>query len=544
MKASRRDPTLRDLLEACERTAREGRHAEGLRWADQVLERAEPGCLDASEAGYWRALHALRLGDLDCCLRQGEQTLPEMESLGAREWRVRLLCVLVLACEQSGRFPDALRHADLAVRLAEQGSDLVLRSWALNRLGSVHRDLGEDERGHQLLNQAAELARQGGDLPAEFAALNNLGSQLNWRALACGTQRRALEPELALDSLRRAWQLAQRTGNACSQAVCQTNLAWALRETGDAAAALQAAQQGMQLGDAHGLNQVRMHSRIEAALSSLALGDAEHAAAWLAEAAPLHQAADRWGALALGRAQADVQEALGQHEAALASFRRYHELAVEEARIRSQLHLEVQRRQHALELVELKSRRASLEAEMQRLRAEQLRRQAHEDALTGLYNRRFVDEQLPLLRQRAVDRQQPLMALLCDADHFKTVNDGHGHRVGDQVLRQIGLLLLHSTRVSDLAARWGGEEMLLLMPDTAPAVAVEVAERLRREVESQPWGELALGLRVTLSIGVAAVPYDGDPLGAADAALYRAKRGGRNRVVLDQALDAAFEGLK
>ncbi|MBN8503106.1 MAG: diguanylate cyclase [Burkholderiales bacterium] len=538
VEAPHHDPESREALEACARSGREGRHAQGLILAEKAQARAAPSSLEACEAGYWIALHALRLGDLERCLRQGAHTLPQLEALGARDLRVRLLCVLVLACEQSGHFPDALSHADLAVRLAEQSNDPVLKSWALNRLGSVHRDLGEDQRGHQLLQQAAELAREAGDLPAEFAALNNLGSQLNWRSLACGAQRRALEPEAALRSLNQAWSLAERTGNACSQAICQTNLAWALRETGVPAEGLQAAQHGMRLGDAHALNQVRMHSRIEAALCSLALGDADRAAAWLAEAAPLRQEADRWGTLALQRAQADVEEALGRHETALNSFRRYHELAVEEVRIRSQLHLEVQRRQHALEMAELKSRRAALEAEMQRLRAEQLRRQAHEDALTGLYNRRFVDEQLPLLQRRAVERGKPLMALLCDADHFKTVNDSYGHRVGDQVLRQIGLLLLHSTRVSDLAARWGGEEMLLLMPDTQPAVAVEVAERLRREVQGQPWNELAPGLRVTLSIGVAAVAADGDALGAADTALYRAKRSGRNRVMLDQTLEA------
>ena len=163
------------------------------------------------------------------------------------------------------------------------------------------------------------------------------------------------------------------------------------------------------------------------------------------------------------------------------------------------------------------------------------------DALTGLHNRRYMETHLGTLVEQAAQRGKPLAALVLDIDHFKSINDTHGHDAGDDVLREFALRIRRSIRNIDLACRFGGEEFVVVMPDTDMAVAAAVAERLRRRVAGEPF-PIQRGttlLNVTLSIGIAALGGAEDTAAAmlkrADQALYRAKRDGRNRVVADAA---------
>jgi two-component system cell cycle response regulator len=163
------------------------------------------------------------------------------------------------------------------------------------------------------------------------------------------------------------------------------------------------------------------------------------------------------------------------------------------------------------------------------------------DALTGLHNRRYMETHLATLVEQAQARGKPLTVLVLDIDFFKKVNDTHGHDAGDDVLREFAVRLKKSIRGIDLACRLGGEEFVVVMPDTDMAVATMVAERLRRRIAADPFpihkGERKV--EVTISIGLAAVggPDDGaaNVLKRADQALYKAKRDGRNRVVADAA---------
>jgi two-component system cell cycle response regulator len=163
------------------------------------------------------------------------------------------------------------------------------------------------------------------------------------------------------------------------------------------------------------------------------------------------------------------------------------------------------------------------------------------DALTGLHNRRYMETHLATLVEQAQARGKPLTVLVLDIDFFKAVNDTHGHDAGDDVLREFAVRLKKSIRGIDLACRLGGEEFVVVMPDTDMAVATMVAERLRRRIAADAFpihkGERKVA--VTISIGLAAVagPEDnaGGVLKRADQALYRAKRDGRNRVVADAA---------
>jgi diguanylate cyclase (GGDEF)-like protein len=171
---------------------------------------------------------------------------------------------------------------------------------------------------------------------------------------------------------------------------------------------------------------------------------------------------------------------------------------------------------------------------------EQLRQQSIRDPLTGLFNRRYLEETMERELARSTRNGQPLAVVAIDFDHFTRFNDTHGHEAGDHVLIELARLLRENVRNTDIACRYGGEEFVLLMPDSPLSIATERVEMLRTQVSAL---RLQFGAAqhepVTISIGLATAPRDGHRadvlLRNADTALYAAKAGGRNRLVVYQA---------
>jgi|YNPNPStandDraft_1061719.scaffolds.fasta_scaffold05644_6 diguanylate cyclase (GGDEF)-like protein len=170
--------------------------------------------------------------------------------------------------------------------------------------------------------------------------------------------------------------------------------------------------------------------------------------------------------------------------------------------------------------------------------------QSYTDPLTGLANRRRLFKELEQLVESSREEDRFLSLLLIDIDHFKRLNDLYGHKVGDEVLRQLADFFRRGVRDTDLVTRYGGEEFLILLPRTDIKVAAEIGERIRSEVESmeirippEPLpGVPSGGIRLTISLGVGSVRPGEDPDSAirrVDEAMYRAKEGGRNRVALE-----------
>lgn len=159
------------------------------------------------------------------------------------------------------------------------------------------------------------------------------------------------------------------------------------------------------------------------------------------------------------------------------------------------------------------------------------------DGLTGLHNRRYLDSHLKMLFTRAQARGKSLSVCITDIDRFKQVNDTYGHDAGDEVLKEFAMRVRSTVRGADLACRYGGEEFVVVMPDTAADVAAVIAERLRGIIESKPFVLKGAGvsLDITASMGIATAGRGFDTpeqlLKQADLALYQAKRDGRNRVV-------------
>ena len=172
---------------------------------------------------------------------------------------------------------------------------------------------------------------------------------------------------------------------------------------------------------------------------------------------------------------------------------------------------------------------------------QRLQQQVIRDPLTGLYNRRFLDETLPRELARAKRETYPLALVMVDLDHFKRVNDRHGHAAGDEVLKSLAGILGRGARESDIICRYGGEEFLIALPRMSPEQARQRVEAWRRALSEQPVRHGPLAISLTLSAGIAGFPDHGSDLltllSCADAALYRAKEAGRNRVSCFEAVE-------
>ena len=281
---------------------------------------------------------------------------------------------------------------------------------------------------------------------------------------------------------------------------------------------------------------------------------------------------DRYLSLALPE-RARLLERLGREADALADLRRFIAAHAKDDRLRAEQRTDFMREQfdasqRDLENAELKAREALRLQEIEGLnaakrwqwtamalgavlllvlvavvlrqiaKARRLRLLAMTDPLTGLANRRHTDYRGSEAFKLARLSGQPFCVLAIDIDHFKQVNDTHGHAIGDAVLQRVGRECQRTLRKLDLMGRIGGEEFTGLLPETAEPAARFVAERLRTGVEGLDLDDVAPGLRVTISLGVAQM-RDGDTdfasvLARADSAMYRAKQSGRNRVVSDE----------
>lgn len=204
---------------------------------------------------------------------------------------------------------------------------------------------------------------------------------------------------------------------------------------------------------------------------------------------------------------------------------------VDEVIARVTTHLTLRNLQKALEqqIEELKRTQVELEASNR-----ELARLSVQDSLTGLYNRRYLDENLRSVFSRAKRYGKSLSVMICDIDNFKRINDTLSHEVGDKVLRQVAQILQNAVRDADVVARYGGEEFVIVFPETLVNHAAIVCERIRRHVEQHAWEDIIQGLQVTLSIGLTGditVADHEKMLAAADDKLYHAKAEGKNQLV-------------
>lgn len=178
--------------------------------------------------------------------------------------------------------------------------------------------------------------------------------------------------------------------------------------------------------------------------------------------------------------------------------------------------------------------------EMVEQRTEILKWLSITDPLTGLYNRRYFIEQIELEFKRAKRYNRDLSLLMLDIDHFKAVNDNYGHQVGDIVLRKISSIIINQLRDSDLAFRYGGEEFMVILPETKPDDAMNVAKRMKQEIMETRHDYRNFNFKVTASIGIVSVKdmldtfeTVDDIIKKVDDNLYKAKNSGRNTIIYE-----------
>jgi diguanylate cyclase (GGDEF)-like protein len=543
--------------------------------------------VDAVGDAGWRAqwLHERgvlerKLGRFDAALRFFEQSLAIQRELDDKPAVARELNSIGNLHGRTGRFADALLAHNEALRLSRAADDGAEAALSLRMLGVLYRNLDDEELGSKYLREALEYVEErnrreaialNGELAMSLIVLGRLDEALRHAQESATLAERSGSPpnkvnaytrmaevKLAMGDLDEAQRWTDKAFESYEsvairdQILLRTTRARVLAARGMNAQALQEAQETLaatrRIGD-------RILERGVLDLLSeqqLIAGDAQNA--FVTRKA--HQALDKELAMDMAARRIAVLESNLDRQRSETE----RELLTRDNEIQS-LQINRQRwvgfamaigitalvavaallygrfRQSELGNARLTASRDELERLHRALldSSAELARVAHTDSLTGLPNRRAMTDLLEARLRRARGSGRPVAVVLLDVDRFKSINDEHGHLVGDQVLKEVAQRLRANLPAAAEVGRWGGEEFIAVVDDCTLSSAKDIAERLRRALSDTP---LPLGERtipVTASFGVASLPAPSadaiDPLvGAADHALYRAKHAGRNRV--------------
>jgi two-component system cell cycle response regulator len=429
----------------------------------------------------------------------------------------------------------ALKEGLAALAAADASLDLEAAMVAMRALTNVYADLRQWDKALEFGERYCQTARMLGDRAAESAAIDTvsyvydgMGREANDSGdLELG--RACIERTLSMS--RTAMLMAREAGSRFGESTCLGNLAEALSDAGRH-------QEALDLLDSWPADptldtaSMILHHRETRGIVLAGLGRNHEAVEHLAGC--LAQAQTRSQQITACRALAAVLEELGDLRGALDHHKRLFALVSEQSseqarRAASVAAVRLATLQAEARAAALQVQAAALQHSNEQLnqRSEDLQRQALEDPLTGLPNRRRLDELL------ATDLRSCSIVMV-DVDHFKRINDAFSHLMGDAVLRELAKVLRATCRDGDIALRFGGEEFALLILGTSAEGVLAAAERARTSVQFHDWAKLCAGLAVTASFGVALgseVATSTELLALADRRLLAAKENGRNQVV-------------
>jgi len=463
--------------------------------------------------------HLVR-GDLQFALRAGVDACELFEKSGQRAALIDGLSQNASTLRAAGDHATAMSMLEQAESLTRELDDPLRTARVLRQIGVVSSILGRDQHALSCLTQAVSLATQHAD-PSEVRntrlSLLNAHSRRTAGLADEAAKREAAQAELAdWAALAQACEAAGQTRLAL---MSWGNHAIVLQPAGRTAEAVQALRGLVPRYRENGMRPNEGLAHAELGRCHESLGETGLAREHFRQAlALIREGGMHDDLIASFEGLARCEEALGDVAAALAALKELRLL--EKKRTDNLARQTITQRELRVELARLTNQWA---------------RQATQDSLTGLANRRGLEAWLQD-RWPRVERGRLLALVLLDLDHFKQVNDRHGHHTGDAVLVAVARLLEAHGRGADLAVRYGGEEFLLALDDTDLAGAHTLAQRLRQTVADHPWVQIAPQLAVTTSIGVADAGESLDVAGLltlADKRLYAAKFGGRNRVVAE-----------
>jgi diguanylate cyclase (GGDEF)-like protein len=499
-----------------------------------------------AEALYQQGRCSELLLDHGAALDLFAKALAGFESAGDELATAKTLRAISIIHDTLGDFSRALDHQLRALEIDERIGNTASRAETLRTIGLVYSKSGDHATGLDFYRESLALCTHERDALERGKTLNNIG--INLKNLGQYGE--------ALAALNEALQLFDALALPLRRSATLNNLGLVYEKLGDVAAAERTLRDALALSES-----IEYHLGV--AHAHLALGRLCAVQSRSDEARERLQAAldicERqnikltW--YECHEALAAFYEGIGDPAKALHHFRRFHELehevqsesasnklrafAIQYQVAAAKREAELQRDRQAVLTranADLDALNVSLtEANLQKIMLlDQLERQTFEDALTGLANRRRLDQRLADEFALALRHDRRLAVAIADLDNFKTVNDRFSHAVGDAALRSLAKLLASQVRHTDLVARFGGEEFVLVLVQTDADAAQKVCEKLRQAVERHAWDAIHPGLALTLSIGVCAdttLPGHERMLATADRNLYRAKAGGRNRVV-------------
>ncbi len=501
-----------------QRSADVERRLQGARQVEHEA-RAAGLVVEAKRARLVVADMLLRLGDGAQAAQLAVEVNAWALALGPGSLQSRSHLVLSSVFESIGDTASALDHAVRAFELLDRSASGRDRGTTLLRLADACALVGATEQARSRYGEAEAAYAELDDHDHQLIVLNNLAV----------LEYESGETEAAL---RAAQRLSHGCGPDGMHSSYADTIARAHLAVGDLQAAEQMVQLGFELWRAHGDAQAVTPAELALTHVEILLGQGrvDEAAAQLEFCMTVCEERDLRGARVQALdLQASVLAARGDYLGAYQAYRSFH-------------HEFVVVRSHQQEAA-ARTRQALAETAEARAEARRFWEQARTDPLTELFNRRFVDEELPRRIVEAVRKGERLVAAIVDADHFKRINDTFSHAAGDQVLHWLGKqLAAAAASVHGFAARLGGEEFLLVLTGDSPPDMMARLEALRASVTDQQWPHVDADLRVTVSIGAAvAVAADTQTtlLTRADEHLYRAKQQGRNRVVGDPSLQRA-----
>ncbi|GID92296.1 diguanylate cyclase [Amorphoplanes digitatis] len=467
-----------------------------------------------------------RLVGATAMLRDGEtvaggrivhQVHREAAGLGDDYLLARCHRAMSIFFRQLGDNATGLEHAVQCMSHTSEDVPSPLRARHLMCLAVLLDETGSQEEAVRVFEEALVIAAANRDGRLAIKLLNNIAYSAYERG----------DLQAAEDIEQQLWATSESTGEPLTGTVLDTlaRLAMLAGRHADVEAILApvlADDAPPQLLDDGG--DTIEEALLTAAEAQRELGDIARAQELLDRALLLCAEHDLAGQQARAREQqALVYAAAGRYQEAFEEYRRFH------AETQVLTSAEQDARSRALQAV--------YEAEQARRATDEFRELAHRDALTGLHNRRHVDEELPAALE-AVATAGPVSVALIDLDHFKRINDTLSHATGDVVLRRFAGLLTDAAPGDAVVARLGGEEFVVVLPGADEAAAWIAAERIRMAVAGHDWTPVTRELPVTCSIGITTVtgpgPTAGAVLAAADRNLYAAKRSGRDRVCGDR----------
>lgn len=426
-----------------------------------------------------------------------------------------------------------------SLRIKQEILDREGEAGTLNNIGFEYEKMREYAKALDFYSRSVRCAEETGDRQSEGTALMNTGNVY----CALGNYGEALKYQ------EKCLRMKQENGDLEGEATALVNLGGTYLRSGNRAKAsdcfLECMRISREIGDRY------LEAETLNDLGDLALldGDQEKALECFERAYTLAVELGSKSCLARShKAQSEIFEERGDIVQALQHFKLFHstnsDIFNEEADRKARgliIQFEVETAQKEKEIYRLRNIELAQANEEKTRLVEQLRQQAlvlersaREDGLTGLYNRRFLDELLLQEFLRARRYHHPLTVVIADIDHFKSINDRFSHQVGDQVIRAVADIFRKTCRVIDIVGRYGGEEFVLILPETLGEKALVICEKIRLAVEQHDWSSIHPEVTVTISMGISddlSAQNSEKMVSAADAKLYEAKRAGRNRVL-------------